>query len=98
MRPIVDFVLSATTSVSKVGAPGVVVIMAPFPAADSAELPYAFIAITVVCTFVPQSRLNGDALRAETGTVQLVAVDADISQFIDSIENVVASFCLIFTV
>jgi len=79
-RPNVDFVLSVTTSTREVGAPGVVVMIAPFPAADSIELPYAFIAVTVACTFVPHSRLNGAALRAVTGTVQVVAVDADISQ------------------
>jgi len=38
-RPSVDFVLSATTSLSEVGASGEVVIMAPLPAYDSVELP-----------------------------------------------------------
>lgn len=38
-RPKVDLVLEATTSASEVGAPGVVVIMAPLPAADTVELP-----------------------------------------------------------
>jgi hypothetical protein len=38
-RPKVDLVLEATTSASEVGAAGVVVIMAPLPAADTVELP-----------------------------------------------------------
>jgi hypothetical protein len=38
------------------------------------------IAATVACTFVPHSRLYGAALSADTGTVQVVAVDADMSQ------------------
>ena len=65
---------------SEVGAPGVVVMMAPLPAAEAVELPYVLIAVTVACTFVPHSRLYGAALRANTGTVQLIAVDKDISQ------------------
>jgi|LauGreDrversion4_2_1035121.scaffolds.fasta_scaffold316122_2 hypothetical protein len=38
-RPNVDFVLSATNSLSEVGAPGVVVIIAPLPTYDTIELP-----------------------------------------------------------
>ena len=45
-RPKVDLVRSAVTSTSAVGAPGVVVITAPLPAADSTEFPYALIAVT----------------------------------------------------
>jgi len=54
--------------------------MAPLPAAEAVELPYVLIAATVACTFVPQSRLNGAALSADTGTVQVVAVNDDMSQ------------------
>jgi len=84
--------------VSEVGAPGVVVIMAPLPAAEAVELPYVLIAVTVACTFVPHSRLYGAALRANTGTVQVVAVDEDMSQLAEWTVKVVASLCLILIV
>ena len=51
----------------------------------------------IECTFVPQSRLNGAALRAVTGIEQVVVIDADISQLTVSTENVIASLYLIFT-
>jgi len=47
VRPIVDLVLREVFSARFIGASGVVVITAPFPALDYKEFPYMFVAITL---------------------------------------------------
>jgi hypothetical protein len=57
-----------------------------------------FTAITFAKTLEPHSRLYGEALSDVTGTVHVVNIDEDISQFVASTENVDKSLCLIETV
>ena len=44
---------------------------APLPSKDTAELPIAFVAVTLAVTLAESTRLKGEDLRAATGIVQL---------------------------
>lgn len=85
MSPIVDLVFYSKTSAKSVGESGVTVITAPLPANDCSELPYSFLAITLTNTDAPQSKLNGSALSADTGTVHVVSKELVMSQFVVSL-------------
>ena len=93
---IVTLMLVLTEVDGVSGASGFVIITAPLPAGDKAELPKAFVAYTFAKMLAPHRRLNGAACRIEIGTVQLVVVDT--LQFDDSTVNVTPSLCLKSTV
>jgi len=64
---------------------------APLPAADGSELPTVFVATTYANTLEPQTKLNGEAIKVETGIVQLVAAIIDVfepSQLVNSVVKV----------
>ena len=56
-----------------IGASGFVKITAPFPYADSTELPYWFEAMIFAKMLEPQGRLNGACLSVEIGIEQRVS-------------------------
>ena len=53
---------------------------APLPSVDSAESPYWLVAITLAVMLDPQAKLYGEALKIDTGMVQVTEVDDVISQ------------------
>lgn len=68
-------VLSDKSSIRLVGASGYVVIIAPCPTYDYADLPNALIAVTLAYTLEPQGKLYGALLNVTTGIVHDVLTD-----------------------
>lgn len=76
-------------------------IVAPFPATDSAEDPFTFVASTLTKTSSPRLSEYGEAVRVDKGIIHqvlLMIVLSLPSQFVISSEQVIPSPCLIVTV
>ena len=90
---IFDEEVIATLLTNETGVSGVVYIEPPEPGADSTDKPLTFAADILAKTVLPQSRLNGCALRVAIGLLQILfeITVADVPSHAHSIELYVLS-------